>query len=192
MKAKLPALDLLFPRVRAEILRLLFFNPKNQRYVRELMTMSGLALRTVQEELAILTALGLVISWSNGYHRFYRANRAHPLLSFARYRPNKCPFTASNRATPPDAAKAKTIDRDRFTQSKPFPYPSLEALWKLDWINQSSFNRRVIRQRFAGKLVRILDAITCAPDQKIPGVGDGLVKLPFWPPRCPPPRCLCG
>ena len=81
MKAKLPALDLLFPKVRAEILRLLFFNPKNQRYVRELMTMSGLALRTVQEELAILTALGLVTSWSNGYHRFYRANRAHPLFS---------------------------------------------------------------------------------------------------------------
>jgi hypothetical protein len=81
MKAKLSALGLLFPKVRAEILRLLFFNPKNQRYVRELMTMSGFALRTVQEELAILTALGLVTSWSDGYHRFYRANSAHPLFS---------------------------------------------------------------------------------------------------------------
>jgi predicted transcriptional regulator len=81
MKMKLPALDLLFPKVRAEMLRLLFFEPTKQRYVRELMAMSGLALRTVQEELATLSALGVVTSWSNGYHRFYRANRDHPLFS---------------------------------------------------------------------------------------------------------------
>ena len=84
MKASLQALDLLFPKVRAEILRLLFSNAKSQRYVRELMTMSGLALRTVQEELATLSALGLVTSWSNGYHRFYRANRDHPLFPHLR------------------------------------------------------------------------------------------------------------
>lgn len=80
MKVKLSALDLLFPKVRAEILRVLFSEPKKQRYVRELMVMSRLALRTVQEELATLTALGVVTSWSNGYHRFYRANRDHPLF----------------------------------------------------------------------------------------------------------------
>jgi hypothetical protein len=80
MKATLQALDLLFPKVRAEILRLLFSNATSQRYVRDLMTMSGLALSTVQEELATVSALGLVTSWSNGYHRFYRANRDHPLF----------------------------------------------------------------------------------------------------------------
>lgn len=80
MKASPELLEVLFPKVRAEILRLLFSNPKQQRYVRELMTMSGLALRTVQEELANLSAAGLVTSWSNGYHRFYRANRDHPLF----------------------------------------------------------------------------------------------------------------
>jgi predicted transcriptional regulator len=81
MKLKLSALDLLFPRVRAEILRVLFSESKKQRYVRELTAMSGLALRTVQEELATLTALGVLTSWSNGYHRFYRAKRDHPLFS---------------------------------------------------------------------------------------------------------------
>jgi hypothetical protein len=81
MKTHLEVLDLLFPKARAEILRLLFSNPKAQRYVRQLMLMSGLALRTVQEELAILAAIGPVMSWSNGYHRFYRANRDHPLFS---------------------------------------------------------------------------------------------------------------
>lgn len=80
MKAQPEVLDILFPKVRAEILRLLFSNPKEQRYVRELMTMSGLALRTVQVELTKLSAVGVVTSWSNGYHRFYRANRDHPLF----------------------------------------------------------------------------------------------------------------
>lgn len=81
MKAPPAVLDILFPKVRSEILRLLFSDPARQRYVRELMALSGLALRTVQEELANLTSAGLITSWSNGYHRFYRANRDHPLFS---------------------------------------------------------------------------------------------------------------
>ena len=59
---------------------MLFTIPKKQRYVRELTTMSGLALCTVQDELRKLSAIGLVTSWSNGYQRFYRANRDHPLF----------------------------------------------------------------------------------------------------------------
>jgi len=43
--------------------------------------LTGLALRTIQEELATMDAIGLVTGWSNGYHRFYRANRAHPLFA---------------------------------------------------------------------------------------------------------------
>jgi hypothetical protein len=81
LKSERTILNVLFPRVRAEILRLLFTTPKKQRYVRELMTMSGLALCTVQDELRKLSAIGLVTSWSNGYQRFYRANCDHPLFS---------------------------------------------------------------------------------------------------------------
>ena len=81
MKAKPGVIDLLFPEARAAILRLLFSNTRVQRYVRELMVMSGLALRTIQEELATLSAAGVITSWSNGYHRFYKANRHHPLFS---------------------------------------------------------------------------------------------------------------
>ena len=47
-------LSTLFPRVRAEILGSLFITLKEQRYVRELMRMSGLALSTIQDELRIL------------------------------------------------------------------------------------------------------------------------------------------
>jgi len=73
-------LDVLFPQVRAAILRLLFATPMKQRYVRELMSLSGLALCTVQDELRKLNTVGLVTSWSNGYHRFYGANQKHPLF----------------------------------------------------------------------------------------------------------------
>src|SRR5438132_5605922 len=82
MKAQPEVLEILFPKVRAEILRLLFSDMKKQRYVRELTNMSGLALRTVQVELTKLSAVGVVTSWSNGYHRFYRANRGHPLSRY--------------------------------------------------------------------------------------------------------------
>ena len=43
--------------------------------------MSGLALRTIQEELATLRAAGVITSWTNGYYRFYKANRGHPFFS---------------------------------------------------------------------------------------------------------------
>ncbi len=69
----------LFPRVRAEIMRLLFTNARAELYVRELARLSDLSLQTVQDELAKLEAAGLITSRSNGYHRFYRANSKHRL-----------------------------------------------------------------------------------------------------------------
>ena len=69
----------LFPLVRAEVLRLLFTNPGQELYTRELARLSFLALRTVQDELAKLEAAGLIVSRSNGYQRFYRANPTHRL-----------------------------------------------------------------------------------------------------------------
>lgn len=70
-------LQALFPPARAEILRLLFSSPQKERYVRELMGMSGLTLCTVQDELRKLSALQLVTSRYHRRHRFYRANREH-------------------------------------------------------------------------------------------------------------------
>ena len=69
----------LFPVVRAEVLRLLFTNAGQELYTRELARLSFLALRTVQDELAKLESANLIVSRSNGYQRFYRANRKHPL-----------------------------------------------------------------------------------------------------------------
>ena len=69
----------LFPMARAEILRLLFTNSRQELYVRQLARLSFLSLHPVQKELANLYAAGIVLSRSNGYHRFYRANSKHPL-----------------------------------------------------------------------------------------------------------------
>ena len=77
-------LHALFPMVRAEILRLLFTNPRQELYVRELARLSFLSLQTVQDELAKLQAAELILSRSNGYHRFYRANPKHPLYATLR------------------------------------------------------------------------------------------------------------
>jgi predicted transcriptional regulator len=81
MKGSVPVLDVLFPTVRATMLRLLFCSPPRQRYVRELMSLSGLALCTVQDELRKMSVLGLVTSWSNGYRRYYKADQGHPLFA---------------------------------------------------------------------------------------------------------------
>ena len=69
----------LFPVVRAEVLRLLFTNRGQELYTRELARLGFVALKTLQDEVAKLEAADLIVSRHNGYQRFYRANRKHPL-----------------------------------------------------------------------------------------------------------------
>lgn len=73
-------LDVIFPKVRSEILRLLFGGLKRRRCVRELARETGLALCTVQDELRKLRAVDLVRDYSNGYHRYYAPNASHPVF----------------------------------------------------------------------------------------------------------------
>lgn len=80
-KSEREILDVLFPAVRAAMLRALFSSLAKERYVRELVRVTGFALGTVQDELRMLSAVGLVTSWSNRYRRFYRANGENPLSS---------------------------------------------------------------------------------------------------------------
>lgn len=73
-------LHLLFPHVRAEVLRMLFFSPKLETYGREAARATTLALRTVQRELSILEAAALLTSRRKGSYRLFRANRRHRLF----------------------------------------------------------------------------------------------------------------
>lgn len=63
------------------VLQALFEEPLKEQYVRELVCRSGLTLCTIQDELRKLSAVGIVESRSNGYQRFYRANRSHRLFT---------------------------------------------------------------------------------------------------------------
>jgi hypothetical protein len=79
VKSRRFPLEVLFPKVRAKVFELLFGAIPREHYVRELALRSQLALHTIQDELRKLSALGLVISRSNGFHRYYEADRRHPL-----------------------------------------------------------------------------------------------------------------
>lgn len=92
-------LHALFPAVRAEVLQLLFTNPRQELYVRELARLSFLSLQTVQDELAKLEAAELISSRSNGYQRFFHANARHPLYGTLRRLVVKA--TAHPKRTPP-------------------------------------------------------------------------------------------
>jgi hypothetical protein len=80
VKKHYSALQVLFAPGLAEIIRVLFSPRHKRHYVRELMGETGLSLSTVQHGLRKLSALQLVTSWSNRYHRFYQANRDHALF----------------------------------------------------------------------------------------------------------------
>lgn len=73
-------LHLLFPQVRAEILRLLFADADRELHGRDLARQSGLNVKTVQDELGKLSQADLVTSRRDGNRRYFRANVHHPLF----------------------------------------------------------------------------------------------------------------
>ncbi len=73
-------LSIIFPRVRAEVLRLLFAHGGKELHLRDLARKSGLALGTMQGELEKLSQADLVTSRPDGNRRYYRANTSHPIF----------------------------------------------------------------------------------------------------------------
>ena len=73
-------LAVLFPQVRAEVLRLLFADANRELHLRDLTRQSGLGLGTVQGELEKLSSSDLITSRRDGNRRYYRANSSHPLF----------------------------------------------------------------------------------------------------------------
>lgn len=65
--------------VRGEILRLLFGLKPRRMYQAEIKRHTPFASRSIEEELAKMLRLDLVISTKVGNMRFYEANQAHPL-----------------------------------------------------------------------------------------------------------------
>lgn len=72
-------LAILFPRVRAEVMRLLFADPSRELHLRDIARQGSLSLGTVQQEVEKLGAADLITSRRDGNRRYYRANTRHPV-----------------------------------------------------------------------------------------------------------------
>ncbi|TLD68713.1 toxin-antitoxin system toxin subunit [Phragmitibacter flavus] len=72
-------LNKLFPKARAEILRLLFADLDREIHLRDLARHAGLTAPALQKELAQLTATDLVLSRRDGNRLYFKANTNHPL-----------------------------------------------------------------------------------------------------------------
>ena len=125
----------LFSVVRAQVLRLLFTNPRQELYTRELARLSFLALRTVQDELAKLESANLIVSRSNGYQRFYCANAKHPLyraiveivrkgVGHAKPNPPPLPSRRARARKPSPASSSVVILLEPGTVVEPMPSPA--------------------------------------------------------------------
>ena len=80
MRKRQHVLELIFPKARANLLRLLFTKPKKACYLRELARRGHISVGTAHDELATLLTAGLITTSFNGYRRFYRPNQNHDLF----------------------------------------------------------------------------------------------------------------
>jgi len=76
----LSAIEHIFPKARAELLRLLFIDPEQSLHLRDLARLSGLAIGTIQREIANLHDADLIVKRRDGNRLYFRANTAHPIF----------------------------------------------------------------------------------------------------------------
>lgn len=71
----------LFPKTRAEVLRLLFETGDKESHLRDLARLARLSPAALQRELSFLASRELIIARRDGNRLYFRANTAHPLYS---------------------------------------------------------------------------------------------------------------
>lgn len=74
------SIEALFPRAKAEIFRLLFFDPSRRLHLRELARLSGLAVGTIQREVAKLQKDALIEAERDGNRLYFKANSENPIF----------------------------------------------------------------------------------------------------------------
>ena len=73
-------IHVLFPKARAELVRLLFADPAKEFHLRELVRLSHLSVGTLQVEVSKLSEAELLIPRRDGNRLYYRANTSHPIF----------------------------------------------------------------------------------------------------------------
>jgi predicted nucleotidyltransferase len=71
--------DLLFGQARGCVLRLLFGQPDQAFYVRQIARDANMSAGAIQRELESLAQVGLIERSTSGHQVYYRANRSHPV-----------------------------------------------------------------------------------------------------------------
>lgn len=74
------SIENLFPRARAELIRLLFTDSDESLHLRDLARKSGLAIGTIQTEVSNLREAGLLMERRDGNRLYFKANSEHPLF----------------------------------------------------------------------------------------------------------------
>jgi DNA-binding transcriptional ArsR family regulator len=74
------ALTDLFPKARAEILRLLFDDPSRELHLRDVARLAGLTPAALQREVSALAKQEILSVRRDGNRVYYRANTTHPLF----------------------------------------------------------------------------------------------------------------
>ncbi|MCX6875009.1 MAG: nucleotidyltransferase domain-containing protein [Verrucomicrobia bacterium] len=69
----------LFPKARAEILRLLFDDPSKELHLRDVARLAGLTPAALQREVRALSSQEFLSARRDGNRVYYRANTTHPL-----------------------------------------------------------------------------------------------------------------
>lgn len=80
LKAIMQAIEALFPKVRSELVRLLFADPAAEYHLRDIARRASLAIGTVQKEVTHLSEAGLLSQRRNGNRLYIRANTDHPIF----------------------------------------------------------------------------------------------------------------
>ena len=73
-------IEQIFPKARAELLHLLFTDPERSLHLRDLARLSGLAIGTIQREVANLRNAGLIEERRDGNRLYFKANTANPIF----------------------------------------------------------------------------------------------------------------
>lgn len=76
----LSLIEQIFPKARSELLRLLFADSTRSLHLRELARLSGLAVGTIQREVANLRNAGLILEERDGNRLYLKANTANPIF----------------------------------------------------------------------------------------------------------------
>ena len=74
------AIEAIFPKVRSELLRLLFADPSKEFHLRELCRLSNLSVGTIQQEVGKLAGADLLVARRDGNRLYFRANTRHPIF----------------------------------------------------------------------------------------------------------------